>query len=272
MSSGKYIGGILNMTGAMPGEGFQYEGPTMPSYPIYMATFRSTYEAIERLILQPPLRADRSQPPIVKIWYFMNAHNRAVDGQVTPYHAVQFAAPCVHDEHKGQSGWEYVDGIRGDKTEMDIMGPWGVYFGMVKKMGNINFLPVTPDEFEITVDRRGTRLLAMRIKLGAELTGSALEEAQAQSVWPQQLTVRAIPSPDYTAFTQYAVCATPTSEGNSIDRVWHASDASVVFGHLDMDPLSELPVLEVTGASAAMITTGKAVFTKMHVIANLLET
>jgi hypothetical protein len=96
-----YIGGILNLTGALPGEGFRYDGPTMPSYPIYMATFRSTHDAIERLIVQPPLRADRSQPPIIKIWYFSNPGNRAIDGCVTPYHAIQFAAPCVHQARSG---------------------------------------------------------------------------------------------------------------------------------------------------------------------------
>lgn len=60
-------------------------------------------------------------------------------------------------------------------------------------------------------------------------------------------------------------CATPTSEGNSLDRIWAASEASVEFGHLDMDPLDE-PVLEMTGAFAAMVTTGKTVFTNLHVV------
>lgn len=270
MSDGKYIGGILNMTGAVPGEGFQYDGPAMPNYPIYMVMFLSTHDAIERLILQPPLKADRSQPPVVKMWYFVNPENRAIDGQVTPYHAVQFAAPCVHNGRVGQSGWEYVDGVRGDKTDMDIMGPWSVYFGMVKKMGNISFVPVTPDEFEITVDRRGTRLITMGIRIGAELTGEELEAVRAQAVWPEQMTVRAIPSPDYSGYTQHAVCATSTAEGNNIDRAWLASNASVKFGHLDMDPLDELPVLGIVGAYAGVNTTEKIVFTEMRVIDDLL--
>ncbi|WP_157219498.1 acetoacetate decarboxylase family protein [Flavisphingomonas formosensis] len=271
MNSGTYIGGILNLTGAMPGDGFQYDGPAMPSYPVYMVMFRSTHDAIERFILQPPLKADRSEEPIVKMWYFVNPQNRAIDGQVTPYHAVQFAAPCIHNGRKGQSGWEYVDGLRGDKTSMDIMGPWSVYFGMAKKMGDISFIPVAPDEFEITVDRRGTRLVTMGIRIGAELTGEQLDAVRAQAVWPEQMTVRAIPSPDYSHFTQYAVCATSTEEGNSIDRAWLADKASVVFGHLDMDPLDELPVLEITGAYAVMNTTHKIVFTEMRVIDDLLQ-
>lgn len=265
----QYIGGILNMTGARPGEGFRYEGPAMPSYPVYMITFRSTHDAIEKLILQPPLKADRSEPPIVKMWYFVNARNRAIDGQVTPYHAIQFAAPCVHNGRKGQSGWEYVDGIHGDKTDMDIMGPWSVYFGMAKKMADIRFVPVAPDEFEISVVRRSTRLITMRLKLGAELVGEQLDQARAMAAWPEQMTVRAIPTPDYADYAEHSVCATPTAAGNSIDRVWSASDASVTFGHLDADPLDELAVLEITGAYAAMNTTHKSVFTGLHIIDNL---
>ncbi len=270
MSQGQYIGGNLNLTGALPGQGYRYDGPTMPSYPVYMVMFVSTYEAIERLILQPPLKADRSQPPIVKMWYFNNLRNVAVDGQPHPYHAIQFAAPCVHGEFSGQSGWEYVDGVRGDKTEMDIMGPWGVYFGMLKKMGDVHFLPVTPDEFEVTVDRRGTRLITMRMKLGAELSAGELAAVQAAAAWPDQMTVRAIPAPDYNSYSEHSICSTPTSRGCSIDRAWNASDASISFGHLDMDPLDELPVLEIVGAFAAMVTTDKPVFTEMCVVADLL--
>jgi acetoacetate decarboxylase len=272
MREGKYIGGVLNLAGAAPGEGFQYDGPTMPSYPMYLVMFRSTHDAIERLILPPPLKADRSQPPIVKMWYFINQHNRAIDGQVTPYVGVQFAAHCVHGKRTGQSGWEYVDGVRGDKTEMDIMGPWSMFFGMSKKMADISFVPIAPDEFEIGVDRRGTRLITMGIRVGAELTGDALDAARARAVWPEQMTVRAMPSPDYTGYSHHAVCATATTEGNSIDRAWLASNASVKFGHLDMDPLDELPVLEIVGAYAGMNTTEKIVFTGMRIIDDMLQT
>lgn len=271
MGDGTYIGGILNLTGVAPGGGFQYDGPAMPSYPIYMVMFLSTHDAIERLILQPPLKADRSQPPIVKMWYFVNHDNRAIDGQRTPYVGMQFAAPCVHKGRVGQSGWEYVDAVRGDKTDMDIMGPWSVYFGMSKKLGNISFVPVAPDEFEISVDRRGTRLITMGIRVGAELTGDELEAVRAQAAWPEQMTVRAIPSPDYSGYTQHAVCATATAAGNNIDRAWLASNASVKFGHLDMDPLDELPVLEIIGAYAGVNTTEKIVFTEMRVIDDLLS-
>jgi hypothetical protein len=69
------------------------------------------------------------------------------------------AAPCGHGDARGQSGWEYVDGIHGDKTDMDIMLPWDVYFGMTRKMGDIRVAPITPDELEFRVVRRGTRLV-----------------------------------------------------------------------------------------------------------------
>ena len=83
----------------------------------------------------------------------------------------------AHVNHGGRSalaGWECVDGLHGDKTEMDIMGPWSVYFGMLKKMADIRFLPVGLGELEITVTRRGVRLVTMRLKMGEELAPNAL--------------------------------------------------------------------------------------------------
>jgi hypothetical protein len=163
-----------------------------------------------------------------------------------------------------------VDAIHGDKTEMDIMGPWGVYFGMCKKMGDVRFVPVAPDEFEMTATRRGTRLVTLRMRFGAELSKAAVEQLRATAAWPDQLTVRAIPDPSYTHFAEHSVCRIPTAHGNRIDRMWNATVLDLKLGHLDMDPLDELPVLELTGAFAAMNTTEKSVFTELQVVDNLL--
>ena len=137
-----YVGGILNMTGVRPGEAFSYSGPTMRDQVYFTVSFTSTHDAIERLIIPPPLKVDRDKPPVVQAMFFVNRHNVAFDGRLTPYKAFMFMAHVKHGDRCGLAGWEYVDGLYGDKTEMDIMGPWSVYFGMLKMMADISFLPV----------------------------------------------------------------------------------------------------------------------------------
>src|SRR5688572_27383607 len=130
--TGSFTGGVLNLTGVRPGDAFRYDGLSFPDMVIYMMHFESTYEAIEKLILPPPLKADRSLPPEVQVWYFTSRNTLPMDGRVLPYQGFQFRARTEFNGVKGASGWEYIDGLHGDKTQCDIMGPWGVYFGMLK--------------------------------------------------------------------------------------------------------------------------------------------
>ena len=266
-TGGAYTGGILNMTGARPGDGFQYEGATMIDQIWYSLTLTTTYEAIEKLILPPPLKVDRSLPPEVRVMYFVNRNCRAFDGQLTPYQAVMFMANTEHRGRKGAAGWEYVDALYGDKTDMDIMGPWSVYFGMLKKMANINFLPITANEFEITVDRRGTRLITMRLRVGEELSVEALAAINAANV-NDTYTVREIPNPTFSGFADRAICRTPTSE-TKLQRAWNADRGFIEFGGLPLDPLNEMPVLGVAGEICFQNSTGQRIFTAMEVVEEL---
>lgn len=267
-SQNPFPGGILNLTGCRPGEAFQYEGLPFPDMTIFMVFFESTYEAIEKLILPPPLKADRSYPPEVQMWYFTSRNTRPMDGRITPYQGFQFRARTEHAGVKGSSGWEYIDGLYGDKTEVDIMGPWGVYFGMLKKLADIRFIPTSVDEFEMSVTRRGTRLVTLRMKIGKEMDKEAVAQMNDGSAG-ETLTVREIPNINYNGFVDRTICSTNTGVTNQVSRAWSCSDATVEFGHLELDPLDELKVLKINNAIALNSTATVETFTEMRVLEEL---
>ncbi|MFQ3894800.1 acetoacetate decarboxylase family protein [Sphingobium sp. R-7] len=267
VNASSYTGGILNMIGARPGMGFQYDGPTMIDTIWYSITLTTTHDAIEKLIIPPPLKVDRDLPPDVRILYFVNRNTRGYDGELTPYQGFMFMANTVHQGRKGSAGWEYVDAVRGDKTDMDIMGSWSVYFGMLKKMANISFLPVSANEFEVTVERRGVRLVTMRFRVGEEMPAESVQ-AINDSMVDGTFTVREIPNADFSGFADRTICWTPTSE-NKMQRAWHLDGGAVEFGNLPLDPLDEMPVLGVAGGISFQASTGKRIFTAMEVVEQL---
>ncbi|PKO49458.1 MAG: hypothetical protein CVU31_00470 [Betaproteobacteria bacterium HGW-Betaproteobacteria-4] len=266
-SENAYVGGIFNMMGARPGEAFRYDGAVMADMIWYSLTLTTTYESIEKLILPPPLKVDRNLPPEVRVMYFVNRNCRAFDGQLTPYQGLMFMANAEHRGQQGSAGWEYVDALHGDKSDMDIMGPWSVYFGMLKKMANINFLPVSAKEFEVTVDRRGSRLLTMRLRVGDEMSADAVAQINQANV-NGTFTVREIPDPSYSGFVDRAICWTPTNE-NQVLRAWQADGGFIEFGGIPGDPLNEMPVLGVAGGLCYQTDTGKRIFTAMEVVEEL---
>ena len=255
------------MLGVRPGEGFQYECPAIIDTIWYSLTLMTTHDAIEKLILPPPLKVDRDMPPEVRVMYFVNRNTRAFDGELTPYHAVMFMANTSHQGRKGSAGWEYVDALYGDKTDMDIMGPWSVYFGMLKKMANITFLPLTANEFEVTVNRRGVRLITMKMRVGEELSRDKVTAINAANV-NGTFTVREIPDATFSGFVDRAICWTPTHE-NKVQRAWNMDRGVIEFGNLSLDPLDQMPVLGVSGGISFQTCTGKRIFTAMEVVEEL---
>lgn len=263
-----FTGGILNLTGVRPGEAFQYDELSFPDMTIYMMDFQSTYEAIEKLILPPPLKADRSLPREVQRWYFTSRNTLPMDGRVTPYHGFQFRARTEWNGVKGASGWEYIDSLDGDKSRVDIMGPWGVYFGMLKKLADIRFIPTSVDECEVTVTRHGTRLITMRLRIGAEMSADAVAAMNSGAGY-ETLTVREVPDVNYTGFVDRAVCCSPTDKSNRVLRAWAADNASIEFGHLELDPLDELDPRGPLTAVALNATASVETFTEMRVLEHL---
>ncbi|WP_067970265.1 acetoacetate decarboxylase family protein [Aminobacter aminovorans] len=269
MRNESYVGGVMNMTGVRPGDAFKYEGPTMPNKADYWVTFTSTYEAIEKYILPPPLKADRSVPPEVRLICFVSPENKAFSGKVTPYQGFMFLAQTEHNGVKGRAGWEYVDAVYGDKSEVDIMGPWGVYFGMMKKLGDIRFTPLGGNRFQMSVDRRGVRMITLKMSIGAEMEAAKIDAINAGiSGSGATITVREIPNVDYTGFTERSICVA-RADKNCVLSGWNVSDCSVEFGHTPEDPLDQIPVLEVTGAGATVNAGSKELFTEMYVLDSL---
>lgn len=262
-----FVGGTLNLMGVRPGEGMRYEGDTMIGTIWYSVTLTTTYDAIQKLVIPPPLMVDRDLPAEVRLLYFVNRRTRGYDGAFTPYQGLMLLANAVHRGRKGSAGWEYVDALRGDKTEMDIMGPWGVYFGMLKKMADIRFLPVTATDFEVTVDRRGTRLLDMEFSVGEELPAAAVAQFNA-AMTTGTFTVREFPNENFSGYAERSVCWTPTFE-NKIERAWTMTQASLAFGALPLDPLAEMEVLAVSPGLCFQASTGKRIFTEMEVVERL---
>lgn len=270
MTTSDHIGGIFNITGARPGDAFAYDGPTMPGMVYYTVTITTTHDAIDRLVMPPPLKADRSQPAELTISYFANRHNRAFDGQVTPYQGFLFSAATVVNGKAGTAGWEYVDGLYGDKTEMDIMGPWSVYFGMLKKMADIRFLPLGGDRFEITVVRRGVLLARMTLRMGAPVPDEAVQamNQDTNNCAFGTYTVREIPDSRYEGYVDRGIYWAG-STGSTIDRAWMADEGSIEFGYLEQDPWSEMPVLGISRASIFELTVPKEVFSDLQLVEKL---
>lgn len=260
-------GGIFNISGVRPGNAFDYDGPTMPGMVYYTVTISTTHDAIDKLVMPPPLKVDRNQPAELTISYFANRHNRAFDGRVTPYQGFLFSAATVVNGKSGTAGWEYVDGLYGDKTEMDIMGPWSVYFGMLKKMADIRFLPLGGDRFEITVVRRGVRLATMTLRMGARVPHEAVQAMNQDSnnCAFGTYTVREIPDSRYEGYVDRGIYWAG-STGSTIDRAWMADEGSITFGHLEQDPWSEMPVLSVSRASIFELTVPKEVFSDLQLV------
>lgn len=242
----------------------------MPGMVYYTVTITTTHDAIDLLVMPPPLKVDRSQPAELTINYFANRHNRAFDGRVTPYQGFLFTAQTVVDGKAGSAGWEYVDGLYGDKTEMDIMGPWSVYFGMLKKMADIRFLPLGGDKFEISVVRRGVRLVTMKLRMGARLPDATVQALNqgTQNCAFGTYTVREIPDSYYEGFVDRGIYWAG-STGSTIDRAWAADEGSIEFGSLDQDPWTEMPVLAVNRASIFELTVPKEVFSHLELVKDL---
>ncbi|KAH7009585.1 hypothetical protein EDB80DRAFT_682064 [Ilyonectria destructans] len=272
MADSAYIGGVLNLAGGIPGQAWEFSGPASPKHVCYILKFTSTYEAIEKVILPPPLKVDRTRPPEVIVWYFNGSGSKGPGGQICDYQGFQFRGFTEHNGVKGVAGWEFVDSAIGDKTQMDIMGPWGVQFGMLKKMADIRFLPAGGNQFLITVTRHQKQVIKMTVELGDEILGQDFQDLQGGPGNPlslDTLTVREVPSADWKTYLDRSVLYTPTSKSFRFLRAWQGNNASIEFASLDMDPLAELQPIKIDGALIAETETMKETFTNMGVLEKL---
>jgi hypothetical protein len=260
---------VLNLFGVRPGNAYNYEQKAMPSVIHFDITFESTHEAIEALVLPPPLESDRTEPPIVTISYFTNAEVYAYDGRNTPYQAVMLTARTQWADRKGVAGWEFVDGLHGDKTDMDIMGPWGLHFGMLKKFADIKVSHTGAHEFNVEVTRRGKLL----VKLGLR-AGDAVDESELRAFNQSSLAVfgvREFPNVDYTGYIERSIVASDPVTDDRVARAWHADSGFVEFHSGELDELADLPVHTVTGAYVYDSSSRKEHFGARYILADLLH-
>ena len=267
-----YTGGTLNLVGTRPGNAFKYDGPAMRQGTWFSLTLTSTHDAIEKLIVPPGLTVNRDLPPEVDIQYFVNPETRAFDGRITSYQGFMFMAHVRHEGVIGRAGWEFVDGLYGDKTQVDILTQWGVYFGMLKKLADIRVTPIGGNEIEVSVTRRGIRLVTFSIRTGPELATADVELINAaSSQWPTTLTVREIPNENFSGFAERTVCIGSTKGANTVTQAWAADRGSISFGHDELDPLDELPVLGISKELVYKLDVAKELFSGMSVLDNLAQ-
>ncbi|PSN61990.1 hypothetical protein BS50DRAFT_638580 [Corynespora cassiicola Philippines] len=265
-----HIGGTLNMFGSHPGSAWDFDGPAFPKQVCYFVKFTSTYEAIEKLILPPPLKVDRSLPPEVITWYFSSPESRGPGGQLVPYQGIQFRGYTEVNGVKGVAGWEFIDGLRGDKTEAAIMGPWGVQFGMMKKFANIHFTPISGDQFEIVAKRLDKTVFKMVIGMGAEMKGAErdrLFEGKENPMTFPTFSVREIPNADWSGYVDRCILKFAVNEP-TINRAWRAVRGSIEFGNAESDPLDELCPQNVQAMMIGHLQTPREAFKSMEEIAN----
>ncbi|MGV9867551.1 acetoacetate decarboxylase family protein [Rhodococcus koreensis] len=260
---------VLNLMGVRPGKAFAYEQKAMPSVIHFDIQFESTYDAIEQLVLPPPLKCDRREPPIVNVSYFTNAECYAMDGRNTPYQAVMLTARTQWGDRQGVAGWEFVDGLHGDKTEMDIMGPWGLHFGMLKKFADIRVSHTAADEFNVEVKRRGKVLVKMGLRTGDAVDAAELEAFNKASLGV--FGVREFPNVDYTGYIERSIVVSEPVTDDRVARAWHADAGFVEFDSGELDPLGDLPVLSIAGALVYDSSSRKEHFAARHVVADLLD-
>ena len=272
MAERPFVGGVLNLLGGVPGEAWNFSGPAFPKQVCYMLKFPSNYEAIEKLILPPPLKVDRTKPPEVIVWYFNGTGSRGPSGQPIDYTGFQFRGYTEHKGVKAVAGWEFVDSPVGDKTDMDIMGVWGSQLGMVKKMADIRVVPSGGNELQITVTRHRTTVVKMRIEIGTEYLGKDLQDITAGSDNPfsiDTLTVREIPTENWSKFLDRSILHTPVGTSFNMLRAWRTGAASIEFGSTLQDPLAELSPGKVNASIIADMQCEKETFTKQRLFEKL---
>ncbi|PVH96352.1 hypothetical protein DM02DRAFT_617329 [Periconia macrospinosa] len=124
------------------------------------------------------------------------------------------------------------------------MGPWGVQFGMMKKLANIRFTPVGGDEFEVVAHRLGKLVFRVVIGMGEEIRGAERDNLLTGRDNPMTyptFTVRELPNADWSGYLDQSVLRfdSPTMK---IEGAWRADRASIELGNAESDPLDELRV------------------------------
>ena len=108
-------------------------------------------------------RRDQGQPglpPTVELQFFVNPRGScAFDGRYTPIRGFMFLAHVRHGDVAGRAGGNMSTVCTATRPTWTSWGRGACTSGCSKKMADIHFTPIGGNEFEVTVTRRGVRLV-----------------------------------------------------------------------------------------------------------------
>lgn len=278
--------GVTNLLGARPGTAAMhgFDGPGHINQTRLFFALETTHDALQQVIVPPPLEVDRDAAPVLTIMPFTSPQFRGRDGRVTPYTGFAFFAPVKHGGVRGQAGWEFIDGADHDKTQADMLPFTGQVYGMLKKFADIGFfvngeevsdlsLIEAGDDIEITVDRKRQRLVTLKLRV----TGSSDQQLSAGAGDMVRgggetvvFGVREIPTVDYKGYVDRSIVASSAGdEPLASSKTFNAEPVSVEFGISELEALDLLEVRKVLAAGGVTSDVPKSVISDMYVVEQL---
>ncbi|MCS5721828.1 acetoacetate decarboxylase family protein [Herbiconiux sp. CPCC 203407] len=247
-------------------------------------TFETTHDALQKLIVPPPLQVDRDRPAFCTIMAFTSPNFRGRDGRLAPYTGFAFFAGIDYKGTPAQAGWEFVDGAAPahDKTIPEMLIFSGQVYGMLKKFGDIRFyrngLEVAGDlstveegdDLLITVDRKNRRIASLGVKVGAAIGGASTQTAATVGAVPV-LAVREIPTVDYKGYVDRSIVSSDVN-ANSFQvptKEFSAEPLQLEFWPSESESLDQLEVGEFIAARVIVADSPHETISSMFVLEQL---
>lgn len=283
--------GSNNLFGARPGTSafYGYDGPAHTDFTSVTIAFETTHDALQKVIIPPPLEIDRDVPAVGRIMAFTTPNYRGRDGRLAPYAGVLIQAPSRWKEHRGNTSIEFVDGVAPahDKTVRDSPPLTGAIYGMLKKFADIHFYVngvesgdmstvQEGDDIIVMLARRGRRLAEMRLRVSKERTGStdmlSTESEEGHREAPRiVLGVREIPTVDYSGYVDRSITTRSITDSAAVTvrTSLTAEPVSLEFWESELEALDQLKIVRLIGASVAVSDISKENISGMSILEHL---
>ena len=285
--------GLDNLLGARPGTPamFGYDGPMHSDFTALTVTFETTHDALQNVFIPSPIEVDRDVPAVGNLIAFTAPKMRGRDGRLSPYTGVLFQAPSQWNGRKGRSGYEFIDGAAPahDKSYAEQVLYAGVIWGMLKKFADIHFYVngveslgdlsdvQAGDEIMVSLDRRGRRLIDLRVAVKDEIPEpeklamtNQHREGEQEAPEPRiSLDVREIPTVDYTGYSERSIMTNLTTVNATARRAWLAEPVSLEFRESELDALDQLNPVRLLGAAVTITDVPKETITGRSVLGEL---
>lgn len=285
--------GLDNLLGARPGTPamFGYDGPMHSDFTALTVSFETTHDALQNVFIPPPIEVDRDVPAIGNLIAFTAPKMRGRDGRLAPYTGVLFQASSQWNGHKGRSGYEFIDGAAPahDKSYAEQVLYAGVIWGMLKKFADIHFYingveslgdlsnVRAGDEVMVSLDRRGRRLIDLRLRVKDELPepgklAMTNQHGEGERAAPEariSLDVREIPTVDYKGYAERSITTNLTTVNTAVRKAWLAEPMSLEFRESELDALDQLNPVRLLGAAVTITEVPKETITGRSVLEQL---